>query len=93
MRRKKWYFQRGERYLLDEVITACDIRLREGGVKRVESKSKLVRRMEKYAPPTHRLVPKERSGLGRFAIQRKLLALGRGRWADSRYKCNGCDFS
>jgi len=64
MRRKKWYFQRGERYLLDEVITACDIRLREGGVKRVKSKSKMVRRMEKYAPPTIVWCPKRDRGWG-----------------------------
>jgi hypothetical protein len=64
MKRKKWYFQRGEKYLLEEVIIACDIRMRWGGVKRVESKNEIVRRMEKYAPPTIVWCPKTFNGWG-----------------------------
>ena len=44
-------FHRGEKYFLDEVITACDVRIREGAVVRPESKNRMVREMEKYAPP------------------------------------------
>jgi hypothetical protein len=64
MKRKKWYFQSGERYLLDEVILACDIRLREGGVKKVKSKNEMVRWMEKHAPSTIVWHPKGRRGWG-----------------------------
>jgi hypothetical protein len=55
---------RGQGHLLDEVIIACDIRLREGGVERVESKNKMVRRMEKYAPATIVWCPKTYWGWG-----------------------------
>ena len=64
MKRKKWYFQSGEKYLLDEVIIACDIRLSQGSVKKVKSKNEIVRRMEKHAPPTIVGCPKTARGWG-----------------------------
>jgi len=48
MRRQKWYFKKGEKYLLSEVIGACDARIREGSVIRRESKDAKVRRMEPF---------------------------------------------
>ena len=43
---RKWDFETGQSYLLSEVLGACETRLREGGVLRPESKSRMVKRIE-----------------------------------------------
>ncbi len=64
MRWQKWYFKKGEQYLLSEVIGACDARIREGGVVRSESKNAKVRLMEAQAPATIVWCPKTERGWG-----------------------------
>jgi hypothetical protein len=61
---KKWKFEVGEKYLLEEVIGACDARIREGGVIRSDSKDAKVRWMEKSAPATIVWTPLTERGWG-----------------------------
>ena len=49
--REKYPFVKGERYFKSELVGVCDERLREGCIKREETKTVLVRVMEKQAPP------------------------------------------
>jgi hypothetical protein len=70
MKWEKWYFQKGEQYPLSEIINECDRRLRDGGVIRRESKNRMVRRMEKYAPPTIVWSPKTDRGWGASAFNK-----------------------
>lgn len=70
MKWQKWDFKKGEKYLLSEVIGACDARIREGGVIRGESKDAKVRRMEKYAPATIVWSPLTERGWGASAFNK-----------------------
>jgi len=64
MRWPKWYFTRDEKYLLSEVIGACDARIREGGVIRKERKDEMVREMEKLSLASIVWCPKADQGWG-----------------------------
>lgn len=64
MKWEKYYFQKGEQYLLSEVINECDRRIREGGVIRRESKNEMVRKMEKSPSATIVWCPKTDRGWG-----------------------------
>lgn len=61
--REKYEFVKGNEYFRSEVVGVCHERIREGCIKREETKTALVRAMEKHAPAKMVWQPAERSGL------------------------------
>jgi hypothetical protein len=74
MKWQKWGFEPGERYLLSEVIGACNDRLRDGYVIRRDNKASFVQEMEKCGHTTVVWSPKADRGWGASAFNKEVLA-------------------
>jgi len=65
MARHKWHeFELGEKYLKEQVVSACLKRISEGGVLKTETKSELVQQIDKQPQPTIVWTPFQPQGWG-----------------------------